>query len=408
MNARQRLWLFIAVILLFGVLCSDTPVRSEDKMGVTALVEGNTAFALNLYKKLRTAENNLFFSPYSISTAIAMTYAGARGNTARQISEVLHFTPEQKRLHEAFGHLENSMKALQETEGIEMRVANALWAEKDYPFLAEFLRLVTENYRAELSYADFKRASESARQEINAWVEQQTNQKIKDLIKQGALNSLTRLVLANAIYFKGFWAEQFAKSATKNDKFWITSDTTVDLPMMTQQNEFRYMENTDIQILELPYVGEEMSMVIMLPKSIDGLAQIENSLTVENLKTFLLGLQKREVIVYLPRFKLTSDFGLGEILASLGMPDAFRPTIADFSGMDGTRMLYISAVVHKAFVDVNEEGTEAAAATGVVMTLAAAPVEPTVFRADHPFVFFIRHNCSGSILFLGKLVNPAK
>ena len=408
MSASQRLSLPIATLLVSGLLLLGTPAGAEEKINFKRLVDGNTTFALDLYEKIKTGRDNLFFSPYSISTALAMTYAGAGGNTAKQISEVLHFTLQQNRLHKAFGFLETQLKALREKENIELRVANGLWAQKGYPFLAEFIDQVTKNYRAELSYADFKTAYESARQEINAWVECQTNKKIKDLIKKGVLDSLTRLVLANAIYFKGIWASQFEKSATKDDKFWVTSDTSVDVPLMSQQCEFKYMENAHMQILELPYGGEELSMIVLLPKKIDGLLQVETWLTAENLKAFLPLLHKRKVVVYLPRFKMRSRFGLETTLASMGMPDAFKPSIADFSGMDGTRMLYISAVIHKAFVDVNEEGTEAAAATGVVMTLTAAPVTPVVFRADHPFVFFIHDNRSGSILFLGRLVNPRK
>jgi len=404
---RQRLSV-IATVLVPAILLSATAGHSNGTTDVKTLVESNTAFALDLYQLLKTDKDNLFFSPYSISTALAMTYAGAKANTARQMFQVLHFTLRQKQLHLTFGDLEARLNALRKKEDIELRVANALWTQKDYQFLQQFFDVVKQNYGAELSYADFKTAHESARREINAWVERQTNDKIKDLIRPGVLNALTRLVLANAIYFKGFWISQFDESATQNDKFYLAPDTAVDVPMMRQEHKFNYMEDDNLQVLELPYVGDHLSMIVLLPKRVEGLTAVEGSLTTEALSALLDRLRKRTVMVYLPRFKLTSQFSLENTLASLGMPDSFKPGIADFSGMDGTRMLYISAVVHKAFVDVNEEGTEAAAATGVVVRVTSAPAAPTVFRADHPFTFLIRDNRSGSILFLGRVVDPTK
>jgi serpin B len=396
------------MILVPAILLSVTAGHSNGTTDVKTLVESNTAFALDLYHLLKTDKDNLFFSPYSISTALAMTYAGAKANTARQMSQVLHFTLKPKQLHLAFGDLETRLNALRKKEDIELGVANALWAQKDYQFLQQFFDVVKQNYGAELSYADFKTAYESARREINAWVERQTNDKIKDLIKPGVLSALTRLVLANAIYFKGLWSSQFDESATQSTKFYLAPNTAVDVPMMRQEHEFNYMENDNLQVLELPYVGDDLSMIILLPKEMDGLTQVESSLSVESLRSLLARLRQRKVTVFLPRFKLSSQFSLQDTLASLDMPDAFKPGIADFSGMDGTRMLHISAVVHKAFVDVNEEGTEAAAATGVVVRVTSAPAAPTVFRADHPFIFLIQDNRSGSILFLGKVVDPTK
>ncbi len=408
MGRKPSLLVIVMAVLVLGLLCLHAPAQSDDNTDVTALVDGNTVFALNLYKHLSTADNNLFFSPYSISAALAMTYAGARGNTSRQMSEVLGFCLDQKQLHTTFGRLERDLNALQKEGGIQLSVANALWAQKDHPFLEEFFDLVTTNYHAALNYADFKTDFESARQAINAWVEQQTNQKIKDLIGRGVLHDLTRLVLTNAIYFKGFWANQFDKDATKDDKFWTRGDISVDVPMMTQQDRFRYTEDADMQAIELPYVGNDLSMVILLPRERNGLVSMERALTVQYMRASLSRLEDREVIVCLPRFTLSSSFGLEETLASMGMPDAFGPDTADFSGMDGKKVLYISAVVHKAFVDVNEEGTEAAAATGVVMTLTSAPSAPALFRADHPFIFLIRDIRSESILFLGRVINPLK
>ena len=369
-------------------------------------MEGNKAFAFGLYEKLKEVEGNLFFSPYSISTALAMTYAGARGNTEKQMGTALHFTLDQKRFHPAFAWLEAQFKTVQEKGDIELNIANALWAQEDYVFLREFLDLIQSNYGTVLNHVDFKRACEAARKKINAWVEQKTKDKIKDLIKPGVLNALTRLVLTNAIYFKGRWESQFKKSRTKESPFWLSIDKSVEVPMMTQKRQFRYMENDSLQILELPYIGDDLAMIVLLPRKVDGLAQLEADLSVENLNMWIGHLRKREVSVFLPKFKMTSQFRLSETLASMGMPDAFGGN-ADFSGIDGTKNLFISAVIHKAFVDVNEEGTEAAAATAAVISLTSAPsTPPPTFRADHPFVFLIHDNHSGSILFVGRIVDP--
>ncbi len=289
--------------------------------------------------------------------------------------------------------------------GYELSVANALWAQKGYQFLRAFLNTTTTNYGAGLNQVDFVSATEAARKTINDWVEKKTEGKIKDLIKPGVFNTLTRLVLTNAIYFKGNWARQFEKVETKDSPFTVARDKNVTVPMMSQKAQFAYAETETLQLLELPYAGDQLSMVILLPKELDGLADLEKSLTPGSLRECLQGLRKQEVVVQVPRFKLTSEFSLARVLASMGMTDAFSRE-ADFSGMTGDTELFISAVIHKAFVDVNEEGTEAAAATAVVMTLKSAPLRPPIFRADHPFLFLIRDNQSGSILFLGRVVNP--
>jgi serpin B len=335
-----------------------------------------------------------------------MTYAGARGKTEEQMGTTLHFTLDQKQFHPAFARLEAQLKAIQEKGDIKLNIANALWTQEDYVFHSEFLKVIERNYGAVLNSVDFKRAHEKARKKINAWVEQKTKDKIKDLIKPGVLNSLTRLVLTNAIYFKGKWKSQFKKCRTKKNPFWLSANKSVEVPMMTQKRQFRYMGNDSLQILEMPYVGSYLAMVVLLPRKVDGLAQLEADLNVENLHMWLSHFRKREVSVFLPKFKMTSQFRLSETLASMGMPDAFGGN-ADFSGINGKRDLFISAVIHKAFVDVTEEGTEAAAATAGVISLTSAPSKPPpTFRADHPFLFLIHDNRSGSIIFIGRIVNP--
>jgi serine protease inhibitor len=398
--------IFLAILAMAG-FTSSIPTEVEDSSDIKTVAQGNTIFALDLYNKLKETEGNLFFSPYSISTALAMTYAGARGNTEKQMAEVLHFTLDQKKLHPAFARLEAQLNSMQDNRNIELTVANALWTQKDYVFLREFLDLTKNNYGAALNLVDFKKAHEAVRIKINAWVEEKTRNKIKDLIKPGVLDPLVRLVLTNAIYFKGNWESQFEKSKTKEAPFWLAPGKSVKVPMMTRKQKFNYMENDRLQILELPYVGNDLSMIVVLPKKIEGVTQLESVLSVDNLNTWLNLLRKREILVYLPKFKTSSQFSLGEMLSSMGMSDAFTAH-ADFSGMTAKQELYISSVIHKAFVDVNEEGTEAAAATAVAMKLLSMPAPPPVFRADHSFIFLIRHNPSGSILFLGRITNPLK
>jgi len=373
-----------------------------------ALVEGNTAFALDLYHQLKSQPGNLFFSPYSISTALAMTYAGARGDTEKQMGRVLHFDMSQERVHSAFGELQRQLGEAGKQEGIELNIANALWGQEGHPFLPGFLNSARGQYRANVNQVDFKTGAEAARGEINRWVEQQTKDKIKDLLPPGSLSPATRLVLANAIYFKGLWAKPYAKTETSTQPFHLSSSQEVQVPLMHHFDEVRYTGNAEFQSIELPYKGGELSMVILLPRQVDACDALENRLSPAFLSKSLDQMRRQKVEIFLPRFKLESSFELNSALAKMGMPEAFGPQ-ADFSGMDGTRDLFISDVFHKAWGEVNEEGTEAAAATGVAMALTAVrkpPPPPPVFRADHPFVFFIRDTRSGSILFLGRLAEP--
>jgi serpin B len=413
--------LLVVTVTAAGCFGVDTPAVREKTEEV--VVEGNNRFALELYAKLREQKGNLFFSPYSISAALAMTYAGARGETEAQMARVMHFPAgpkvlpkdyqgpiqqgwDQQRFHSAFGAIIKDLNAKGGKGKYELSVANALWGQKGYRFLAEFLELIEARYGGKLNEVDFLTATEAARQTINKWVEKETKDKIKELIKPGILDKFTRLVLTNAIYFKGNWARQFKEEDTKEAAFTLLSGEKVDSPMMNQTAEFGYIETENFQGLELPYVDDELSMIILLPKEANGLTGFEKSLTAENLSQWLAALHKRKVIVSVPKFKMTSEFSLADVLKQMGMEDAFSGK-ADFSGMTGKKDLYISAVIHKAFVDVNEEGTEAAAATAVVMRATAIrPEEIPVFRADHPFLFLIRDNGSGSILFIGRMMNP--
>jgi serine protease inhibitor len=404
-------------MVVLGIFAIATPLEartSEPQDDMDTVVEGNTEFAFDLYAKIKDDPavtkdgGNLFFSPYSISTALAMTWAGARGETEKQMAEVLHFTLPQAQLHKAFGALEKQLNEAGEEGRYQLSVANALWGQAGYNFLDEFLELTDKSYGAGLREVDFVTQAQQARLIINAWVEEKTQEKIKDLIKKGVLGRDTRLVLTNAIYFKGDWANQFDKKKTKDEPFKLTKDKQVTVPMMHIKDKFKYWADDRLQVLELSYKGEELSMVILLPVKVDGLGEMEKSLTRENLEKWFKGLRKQEVMVTLPKFKMTTKFELADYLKKMGMPDAFRLPLADFSGITGQKDLYISNVIHKAFVVVDEEGTEAAAATGVTMRLTSAPAEPKVFRADHPFIFIIKDNRSKSILFIGRLMNPEK
>lgn len=395
----------LMAIMGMSVLMAGMSAEAKESSNSEALVEGNTAFALNLYSQLKETEGNLFFSPYSISTALALTYAGARENTEKQMAEVLCFTLDQKRLHPAFASIEERLKGIQKKGDVQLSVANALWPQKDYVFLEDFLELTKKNYGARITPLNYKIDHEAARITINKWVEQKTNHKIKDLIKKGILDPLVRVVLTNAIYFKGNWADRFDKKLTEDAMFHLLPGKSIKVPMMNQKQKFGYAEHENLQILELPYIGEELSMLVLLPKKVDGLTELENKLTTDNLKKWTKNLGERDVRVFLPKFEMTSAFRLDKTLALMGMPDAFSMN-ADFSGMDGTQKLNISAVIHKAFIAVDEQGTEAAAATGVVIGVTSLPQPPPVFRADHPFMFLIRENLSNSILFFGRVVDP--
>lgn len=372
------------------------------------VVKGNSDFGFDLYQELKDEEGNLFFSPYSISTALAMTYAGARGQTEREMAEVLHFSLEQKPLHFSFSELQSHLNTIQNKGNINLSIANSLWAQEGYHFLDTFFDLNKEYYGAGLNFVDFATKTEVARKTINIWVENKTQQKIKELIKPRMFDSLTTLVLCNAIYFKGDWLSQFDKKGTMDADFYISPDEIIKVPMMSQKSKFKFKNFNDFSAIELPYEGNDLSMIVFLPKEIDSLAELERNLTNDNVKKWMDKLSnsyESEILVSLPKFKTTCEFELANVLAEMGMPDAFAG--ADFSGMTGKKDLFISKVIHKAFVDVNEEGTEAAAATAVVMERLAIS-RPLTFRADHPFVFLIRDNQTGSILFIGRIVDPTK
>jgi serpin B len=384
---------------------------ADAKADRAALVKGNSAFAWDLYAKLRAQKGNVVYSPYSISTALAMTYAGARGKTAEAMAKVLHFTLPGERLHPAAGALVRDLGG--PTSGkkrpYQLHVANALWGQKGYGFRKDFLSLTRTNYGAGLREVDFVRAREETRKTINAWVEKQTKDKIKELLKAAHLRPDTRLVLTNAIYFKGLWQEKFDKKATRDAPFHLTAKRKVKVPTMYKVAMFRYATGGSFQMLDLPFAGKDMSMLVLLPKKVDGLAALEKEMTAESLSRCQKNLRYIEVKVLLPRFKVTGAFDLKDTLTALGMGLPFDRRSADFSGLTESReRFWISQVAHKAFVDVNEEGAEAAGATGVGLVPGGIAPRAVTFRADHPFVFVLRDNRSGSVLFVGRVADPRK
>jgi serpin B len=410
----------MSVTIVSANLSAMDNSTEKENISKKIIVDGNNKFALELFAKLQSTKGNLFFSPYSISTALAMAHAGARNQTESQMAEVLHFPVsvnqnveqssklllERQQFATEFGKIFNNLNKRGQKGAYKLTVANALWGQKDYGFLKEFMELIESSYDGRLNEVDFVRAAENARQRINKWVAKKTNDKIKNLISQGVLNSMTRLVLTNAIYFKGNWEKQFKEDRTKDAPFTLADGQKIDVAMMNQKAEFGYMETDTFQALELPYVDEELSMVILLPKKFDELDEFEKTFTPDNFAQWQTKIHKREVVVFVPKFKMMSQFSLASVLKSMGMKDAFSSD-ADFSGINGKKDLFISAVIHKAYVEVNEEGTEATAATGVVMRLTSVgPARIPVFRADHPFLFMIRDNISGSILFIGRVANP--
>lgn len=415
----------VSVMLLSVVACGGQPVSGKEVLqsdkprdtspnvneaDLAALVEGNNAFAFDLYQALSQKDTNLFYSPYSISEALAMTYAGARGETEKEMAEALSFTLPQARLHTAFNSLDLQLKQRGEGakgkdgEGFRLNVVNAIWGQKDYKFLDGFLDVLAQNYGAGLRILDFIKETEQSRQAINKWVSDQTEERIKDLVPEGAISEITRLVLTNAIYFNAAWLYPFEEEMTTDGVFHLLNGNSVTVPMMKQTESFRYTAGDDYQAVELPYDGRELSMVILLPKE-GRFNAFEEKLDAEFVKSIVDKLGGGQVALTMPKFEYDCSFGLKDALKTLGMEAAFTDG-ADFSGMNGRRDLFIQDVLHKAFVSVDEAGTEAAAATAVIVGVTGLPAEPVTVTIDKPFIFFIRDIQTGSTVFVGRVLNP--
>jgi serpin B len=398
-----------AAVLAIGT-SAEAGSEERTRADRSTVVQGNSEFAFDLYARVRTGDGNVCFSPYSVSNALAMTYAGARGQTATQMSRVLHFPFGGDRLHSAFATVISDLNGPSSGRKTELAVANALWPQTGFPIDPVFRAIVQKQYGGGLQPLDFATRPEKARATINGWVEQQTRDRIKDLIPEGAIGPVTRLVLTNAIYFKGDWMHAFREADTRKEAFKLSGGRDIgDVPLMHQRHVLRFLDGGDFRTLELPYRDNELSMIVLLPNLVDGLGALEQTLTPARVANWLARMTDYDVDITLPRFKVAAQFQLQEALSSLGMPLAFSSR-ADFSAIASTAPpLQLSAVIHKAFVEVNEKGTEAAAATAATMHLTSLqlPREPkAVFRADHPFLFVVRDNATGSLLFVGRVVNP--
>ena len=413
--------LFVAVIssVYYSYSLSDSEIEqtsysqaaepnSNSVAEHTGIISANNQFAMDFYSHIsQENDENIFFSPWSISTAFAIAYEGARGDTSNEIGQMFGFLSDnQKRTSE----FKSTMDGLnQDDSKYQLSVANALWLAEEFEPFPEYVSTATEFYDSEVSTVDF--VSDDGVDKINAWVEEKTHEKIKDILKSGSTDELTRLAITNAIYFKGDWAVQFDETHTRTETFWNGDGQAMKIPLMhLEPARFDYAETDNLQILKMPYEGDKLSMLVLLPNENNGLSALEKSLSVENLSIWQEHLDAKPVEVFMPKFKLETSYDLKESLIGMGMSIPFSEGMADFGGI-APISLYISQAAHKAFVDVNEEGTEAAASTAIVISTESSrppPPPPPVFRADHPFVFLIQDDSTGNILFIGRMTNPSE
>jgi serpin B len=424
---KRLLFLMLTIVTIVGLIGCSRPVSAEilksdkdritspmvDQSDMTMLVNGDSEFAFDLYQALKNEDGNIFYSPYSISLALAMTYAGARGETAKQMADTLHYLLPQSALHPALNSLGIELGKRGEGakgkdgEGFRLNIVNAIWGQKDYKFLSDYLDLLAENYGAGLRVLDFIKNPNKSREAINQWVSDQTEGRIKNLIPEGSIDSLTRLVLTNAIYFNAAWKLPFQPEATTNGPFHLINGTDITVAMMKQTGSFKYVEGDNYQAIELPYDGQELSMVIFLPAP-GQFQAFEEAMTYQLVSNIMAQKNNtRQVALTMPKFEFESEFGLKETLMGMGMVEPFQDS-ADFSGMSSQSDLHIDDVVHKAFVSVDEVGTEAAAASAVIVGTTSMPPEPVIVTLDRPFVFLIRDIQTGTILFIGRVMNPGE
>ncbi len=379
------------------------------------LRRGIGAFAFDLYRTLQEDQErvNFFYSPFSISITLAMTWAGAREETEREMADVLHFTLPQDRLHPAFNALDLELTRRgqgargKDGKGFRLNIVNALWGQTDFRFLPEFLDGLARNYSAGLRLLDFVNDAEAARKVINRWISDQTEGRIQELIRLNMLNEMTRLVLTDAIYFNAAWAQPFEKQLTADEPFYLLDGSQVMTPMMQHDADWNYLEGEGFQAVSAPYDGGELSMVILLPRE-GRFKEFERSLDFERADQILEGMTPHRVLFKMPRFRMESSLDLKDILSRMGMSSPFKPDLADFSGMNGERNLFIHSIAHQAFILVDEAGTEAAAATALFARVLSAPLNSVEMTVNRPFFFFIRDHQTGAILFVGRVLNPTR
>jgi serpin B len=400
-----------------GLVASDLERRAPDAPAadVAAVAAGNNAFAAAAYALLAAQEGNLVYSPASIRLALAMTYAGAVGQTAAEMAGALHFDLEGEALHAAFNALDQELASrnrVEPTQGdgierkVQLSIANSLWGQQGTTFVPGFLDTLAAEYGAGMRLVDYIRAAEAARVAINDWVAGETNDRIEDLIPEGVLNPMTRLTLVNAVYLDATWSRVFDKDATYDAPFTLLGGSEAIVPTMHQQDPFPYAAGDGWQAVALPYVGEELAMLFVVPDA-GRFAEVEGRVAAGLLDEVVTGLQTAEVRLALPKYEFRFKAGLADLLAALGMPTAFDPGLADFSGMSTEESLFISEVIHEAFIKVDEEGTEAAAATAVIMETTSAPIEVLELAIDRPFLFSLYDRATGTILFMGRVLDPS-
>ena len=403
----KKLLLLVTVIYLVGNAMSFTDEEPQVININYNAANSNNQFMMKMYNILANdkKQDNIFFSPFSISSALAMTFAGSDGNTEVEMANALEFSANTELFHKDFSRVTNKINEIGKKGKVKLNIANSLWLQDGYTFKDKFINIGKKYYSAEIENLNFAE-SERSRQIINKWVEGKTNNKIKNLIPKGILDALTRLVLTNAVYFKGEWKEQFKKRVTKDNVFYTFKNKEVIVKMMYNKAHYGYFENDKFQLLEMSYKGDDVSMFVLLPNDKKGLSAIEKTIDMKLIDSAISKIEKKEVRVSFPKFKINLSYELSKLMESLGMVDAFSKR-ADFSKMTGTKELYISAIIHKTFIEVDEKGTEAAAATAVVMRMKSAPPKPSPeFKADHPFFYFIRENSTGTILFTGRMNDP--
>lgn len=414
---KTPLALSLAVLLVAGCAPDQAPPRTEsvpaprpeasapEPVFAGSAVEGSAAFGVELYKQLGAKRGNVFISPASLSTAFGMTYAGARGETARELAAALRFGP-QERLHGELGALGKSLNA--DKAGARLELANALWTQTGFRLEPAFESLIGRHYGGAVRRVDFVREAEALRT-VNGWVAERTNGRIRDLLGPDHISPLTRLVLTNTVYFKGDWLHPFNPKGTKPGPFHAPGGPVTAPLMRLGEVSLRHWDGGAFQAVEIPYRGEAVSMVVLLPKARDGLPALEGSLSGPELTRWLTAVSQAPVVdvdLTLPRFTARNQFELKPALQAMGVRQAFQEAEADFSGMSSETRLLIEAVVHATFVAVDETGTEAAGATGVVVRAVSARPPPVPFRADHPFLYLIRDKATGAVLFFGRLERP--
>jgi len=409
----MKIIFFMLIVFMLSACKShkNTTMPSDiqpSKYTIESLAESNNLFTVDLFKQIQSKSENLIFSPYSIGTVLAMIYSGSGGKTAEEISEVLYF-PQQALLDPVESGMRESMQETDTMRGTDFRLANAIWAQENFSFLPDYLDRVEKYYDAPLTLMDFIETSnrEESRKKINHWVEEETNSRIRDLIQPGILDASTRMVLTNAIYFNGGWMFPFDSAATSPSLFHTSTKESIKTDFMHQTRSYPYYEDEEIQAICLPYKNNRMVLMVILPKSIEGWRMISQVINYERFNLVLSGMGTREVQLALPKFRSELQINLRQELTSMGMGTAFSRQ-ADLSGMTGEKNLYVDEVIHKAFIEVNETGTEAAAATAAIIGLKSSlRDDPVRFNADHPFVFFLLDRQTGCIIFTGRLVIPS-